>query len=668
MEFKVFAALVEAQFKKMSDDKLFIVDTDKDQIWENYLNSFPAGSNELYIERTEHDCTTCRSFVKNIGNVVNIVPGKPMTTIWDITIDDPSYQAVADSMAAYVRSNIVSEVFLHFEAKVGNSVTVQTKESGNINWHHFYCQVPSKFVSNDIATIRGNIRTNKEVLQRGLEEFTIDAIETVIELIEQGSLYRGDEFKGAVKGFLLIKRKFDELHITHRNNFCWNESDQPLARFRASVIGTLIQDISTGMELDKAVASFETKVAPTNYKRSSALITQGMIDSAMKKIDELEIEASLHRRYATIEDITINNVLFADSTTTLQMKDSIKSLLEVEKKVSVKKLDKVEEIEIDDFISNVLPKISSMEIQFENKHSNNLVSLIAPEYKDAKNILKWNNNFSWAYTGGVTDSIKERVKSVGGNVEGALRISISWINNDDLDLHVIEPSGEEIYFSHKRSRTNGQLDVDMTYGGTVENPSVENIFWVNDRDIPKGKIKVNVNQWSNNQSDNKGYTIEVEYKGQITQFSSKTSPRQGATDEVVTIEYDGSNIVFSNQGKNITSGAISRDIWNISTNDFQKVSALMLSPNFWDDQSIGNKHYFFMVDGCKNPDSIVGLYNEFLNNDLNPHRKVFEVLGSKMKCQYSDNQLSGLGFSSTKRDELIVKVQGNFTRTLKVKF
>lgn len=49
------------------------------------------------------------------------------------------------------------------------------------------------------------------------------------------------------------------------------------------------------------------------------------------------------------------------------------------------------------------------------------------------------NNFSWAYTGGITDSIKERVKQAGGNVDGELRISLSWFNFDDLDLHVIEP-------------------------------------------------------------------------------------------------------------------------------------------------------------------------------------------------------------------------------------
>jgi hypothetical protein len=49
-------------------------------------------------------------------------------------------------------------------------------------------------------------------------------------------------------------------------------------------------------------------------------------------------------------------------------------------------------------------------------------------------------------------------------------------------------------------------------------------------------------------------------------------------------------------------------------------------------------------------------------------RKFFEALGSKMKVENSKNQLSGIGFSSTKRNSVICKVTGSFTRTLKIKF
>jgi uncharacterized protein YfaP (DUF2135 family) len=51
---------------------------------------------------------------------------------------------------------------------------------------------------------------------------------------------------------------------------------------------------------------------------------------------------------------------------------------------------------------------------------------------------------------------------------------------NDLDLHVVEPSGEEISFSHRKSASGGELDVDMNAGSQRNDKPVENIYW------PKG--------------------------------------------------------------------------------------------------------------------------------------------------------------------------------------
>ena len=64
------------------------------------------------------------------------------------------------------------------------------------------------------------------------------------------------------------------------------------------------------------------------------------------------------------------------------------------------------------------------------------------------------------------------VTRIGGT--GDLKVTLQWDFYADVDLHVIEPSGEEIYFQHSSSRTGGELDVDNTEGGPG---SAENIFW-----------------------------------------------------------------------------------------------------------------------------------------------------------------------------------------------
>lgn len=672
--FTEFRDAIKAQFALMQTmGELYTVDLAKDELYQFYLDSYPEGTNQIYRTRLEYDGSYDKGFIRSAGRAVVISNGK-LVSIWDVQIGG-YYQVVADAMKAKVEAADIKDRFFHFEGHCGmkQNVELDKETQKTRTWTHFHVELPRSVVKrgDEIPSLRGDLRTNFEMLERSLNDISMDAAETVSDLIAQGSLYRGAEKKHVVDSFIRAKRAYDKTPAAQRKLFCWKQSETlgKLGRFRGDVIGTLLEDLSTGKDLEAAVKSFEDKVSGTNYKRTTALVTPAMIKQAEEKVDALGLRDSLARRYAVTSDLTINNVLFADRSAKAQM--NVFDQLAAESKTAPKQMDKVEEITIEDFINNVLPKAQTLEVLTEGRLQSNLVSLIAPANEGAAKLFKWNNDFSWSYNGEVTDSIKERVKAAGGKVDGELRVSLSWHNGDDLDLRVKEPSGVTLYFGNRHgiSPNGGQLDVDQNAGGP-SNPKdpVENIIYPRTgKKQAAGKYVVEVNQFSKRDNKNpEGFEVEVEYKGEIYTFAHKINPRQ--KDTVNVVEFEISNTGELILGKNIGSKKHSADIWGIKTESFQKVALVMNSPNFWDGQTIGNKHYFFMLEGCKNPDSTRGFYNEYLRDELHENRKVFEVLAGKLKAEPTDDQLSGLGFSSTQRNELVVKVSGSFNRTLKIKF
>jgi hypothetical protein len=751
LDFTIFSRAVAEQFNRMSAHTLFRVrltpagltnpveDFTKTLLWDAYQAAWPDGTNEIFRERREHDCQTCKQFIRAVGSVVTVVDGV-LHSIWDVEVPEP-YKTVAASMEELVKSGTIDGPFFHTERQVGTAKNFQqvTKyyESGlekneTLTWNHFSVTIPDRFVvpKKDIGPKLADARATHDVLKRGLEELTLDAVDTVLELVTQNSLYRGEESKFALSAFRSMKLVFDR-HEDDDDLFVWSNIDPvrtppAVARIRNTAIGTLLIDLSAGMELEDAVKKFETSImAPANYKRPTALVRKAMIEKARVKIDELGLGSALERRYATIHDITVNNILFADRSAKVLRGGrgggktfnaalgapygkgvqfiGCDVFAELAEKVpeNVKKLDRVEEIGIEKFLKDVLPKATSLEVLFENRHAGNLVSLIAPVDPTAKNLFKWPNKFSWSYAGDVADSIKERVKRAGGSVVGDLCCRLAWDYADDLDFHMQEPGANHIYYGNVRrlSASGGMLDLDANGCDGMKAEPVENIFYADKNKMAEGTYTLTVNNYAR-RSTGTGFDAQVEFGGVTYEFHYDKALRDGETVAVAVIAFtrkDGFKIISS-----LPSTQTSKEVWGLQTQTFRKVTVVALSPNYWTTEDgggpntpnlslpgssskgkvaarfaerlaalpggVGNKHYFFMLDGCANEGKARGYYNEFLRADLEPHRKVMEMVGAKMRTDEAAHQLSGLGFSSTQRAELTVRVGGMFSRVVKVIF
>lgn len=687
MEFTEMRNKLMGNFNEMVKDvdHLFEVSVDKDELWNLYLDSFPAGTNEIYKERRWHDCNCCRQFIKTIGNAV-VIRNNQITTIWDFRTDDSTYQPVLDALSSFIKSHAVSDIFVSKFKKIGTLQNYEELENGKVQeWTHFYLELPDKFVdrsSRSEGDVKGGFRDTRNVFKRSLDEITMASIDTILELINSNTLYKGEEWKGVLGEFKKYKKEYDKLTSdVERDNYAWEQSVKAgiaIGRIRNHSIGTLLVNVSEEMDLDTAVKKYEQIVAPANYKRPKAIYTKKMLEDAKKTITELGYLDSLQRRFANLDDITVNNILFSnrDAAKRIVGADDIFGEMEKEVAVNPRKFSKVDEISVTDFIDKVIPTAKEVEVFVENKHDKNFVSMIAPCNKDSKIMFKWNNGLSWAYTGNITDSdMKQNVKAAGGNVDGVLRFSIQWNesgkDNSDLDAHCIEPNGHEIYYGSdkkpKMSSMGGQLDIDVIEPNRdmPGKPSVENITWADKTRMKPGVYKFFVNQYTARGS--KGFKAEVEFDGEIYSFEYNHPVSGNVQVAEVTMDNNGN---FTIKEKLLGSSTISsRNIWGVNTNQFVPVSVISYSPNYFDEQDcIGHRHLFFFLKDCVNTEEPNGYYNEFLKNELAEHKRVFEALGAKCHVEDTEDQLSGIGFSMTKRAELIVKVKGATERIMKVKF
>jgi hypothetical protein len=689
--------------------KLFRVKLTGQEIWDLYLKSFDNDPMFRDPESSTHNCNHCKNFIRRYGNIVSISEDFKIVTLFDVQADE-EFVSVAAALSKAVKSSKVAEVFFEtfdelnklpyescnkknalFQLGVDKNTKRYTKEEAEkfgvvkanqlVEFHHLHLSLHKDFVDttgNSVESIMGKYRDDKNVFERAMETISLDTLHLVRDLINQGSLLDGQTHLYKVEQMIPLKKEYDELSKAQRSNWCWIKSYKfQLAKFRNELIGVLCTELSEGKEINEACQAWNKRVDPINYMKTTAPITKKQIAEAKEFVEQNGYTESFDRRFATIEDIKASEILHINSgkggLEEVSIFDSVKATSSTRHKRN--EFDGIEEVSIEKFMETILPTCSSVEVLLRSAHESNLASLTTANNPDSKNIFKWSNNYSWTFNGDLAgkSQIKDAVKSRGGNVEGVMRISLSFPDTtDDYDLHLIEPNRNQISYSNLRVKhsSSGMLDLDAQGrdGNQPAEKRVENIIYTDKASMPKGAYQVYVNNYSE-RGLHTAFMLEIEIDNEITVL--KLKPKKSINKiNACKIEFDGNNFELTPcEGMEVTdSKSISKEIYGLETNQFHKVNLVCLSPNHWGDNNVGNKHYFFMLDKCKSPVSIRSFHNENLMPELAAHRKVMEVLASSNSITSTDKQLSGLGFNATVREELIVRLTGTHKRTLKIKF
>ena len=120
--------------------------------------------------------------------------------------------------------------------------------------------------------------------------------------------------------------------------------------------------------------------------------------------------------------------------------------------------------------------------------------------------------------------LEERLEREGAK-SSEVQVSLMWNNYNDLDLHVLCPSGERIHGGNKTSECGGELDVDANVRPETKKP-VENVVWP-DFKAPPGAYKVYIHHYKKHNKrrskDPTKFRVVCNTGGQIIHYEGELS-------------------------------------------------------------------------------------------------------------------------------------------------
>lgn len=625
--YEAFSAQIREWFASFTGKPLFA--TDATGLFDAFLDGLPAEYRQHYT------CHCCRRFVETFGGLVSISDaGVLRSVMWPSGVPE-MFSPSVDAMVRAIYASSVTGIFLHGKPVWGTPITGEWHHMSVINapTYHNLLKTPGQAMAEKIE--------DYQILRRSLAEFPQPIVEQAITLLKSEALYRSERVLGAAEWLLNIHQSVAHARSKQKDNLIWLAVATAPAGYchvRSSMIGTLLEDLVSGLGFDAVARRFAEKMNPAQYQRSQVAPTVGNVQQAERIVEKLGLQNSLQRRYMTIDEIPAfvwrpqlvkaasPNGVFAGIAT--KQKPTAPTAMELP----------VTTMTWDKFRRTVLPTATKIEIKAENVAR--FAALVTAAHPDAPNILQWDNTASWYYHGGIDAEIRRRVEAAGGQYEdNEIRCSLLWNTYSDLDIHVDAPVDGHIFFGNKRGYY-GYLDVDMNVSPNTLTP-VENIRW---RHAPAGNYRFYVHNYNDRNQGHNAYKVELEICGKVFAFEGVIGGTNSRIDLASFLYKKG--FAPSIAANTITNGTA----WGLELNQFYSVVGIVKSPNLWGDAPIdrAGDHTFFLIDGCKDTDQGKGrgFFNEMLKPDLREIRKTLEAYTANTPIMGAESASAcGLGFS-----------------------
>ena len=272
-----------------------------DDLFAIYLDALDPG------ERQVATCFTCRTFLRRYGHLVTVDDaGVQHPVMWFGEFDSEHRMGRPEArvaLAAAVRRAQITGVHLTPDTVWGVPVAG--------GWTHITVTPDTALVhrgdrqsAHERAALVGE---NRGTLGRALAEFPRDLVARAVTMLDADALYRSEKVAGPARFLLALHdARTAATKGRARDNLLWRAAavaPPGFANPRSAMVGTLLEDLASGMGQDAVARRFAAKMHPLSYQRPTAAPSAGNIAAAEKLIADRGYERSLQRRYARLDEI-----------------------------------------------------------------------------------------------------------------------------------------------------------------------------------------------------------------------------------------------------------------------------------------------------------------------------------------------------------------------------
>ena len=235
--------------------------------------------------------------------------GAQHPVMWSTRVP-PFFERAVEAVRKRVKGARVTGVFVTSERCLGTPVTG--------SWEHLSVEVPDQMIFSDPIKTNyqksSELREDRNMLRDAIRKYDFETVKMAVNLLRSDQLYRSEKVLGVAEWFLDVFQAIQGKRRTQ--NIIWATAATAPTGFchiSSSMIGTLLDDIQSGLNFDEVSRRFAEKMNPAKYQRPQVAPAEGNVAQAEKLVQKLGGESSLRRRFARLEEL---NLIWKPASTT----------------------------------------------------------------------------------------------------------------------------------------------------------------------------------------------------------------------------------------------------------------------------------------------------------------------------------------------------------------